>query len=100
MGNRPAGSGRAEDDHYPYKLDDALAVLDRPADYGYHDVNPAAFTSKAIAEATAEYVDAQHEFYTGDGESLDRLNEAEKRLVEARQAHRQGRSGVTAVSGG
>jgi hypothetical protein len=79
--------------HFPYKHDAVLAAVrdDAPAGPDGPDddrVRAGDFMNEDVANASAEYVEAQAAYYTsGDADSLH----AAQRLVDARRAHREGR---------
>jgi hypothetical protein len=92
------------DGHYPYKLDDALALdWDAPAGpNGPDDTSRRVsdFLTEDLAHATARYVDAQAAYVEDPGDGTKAAyDSARDQLIAARQAHRQGRPGATTVEG-
>lgn len=90
--------------HFPYKIDRALRAVreDAPAGPDGPDddrVRTGDFLDEAIAQATNEYVQAQAEhFRTDTAETLEVMQAAAERLVEARRAHRDGRGDAPTVT--
>lgn len=90
------------DGHYPYKLDEALALdLDAPAGpNGPDDTSRKVgdFINADIARATAAYVEAQEAYVRNPGDGTRAEYEATRdELIEARQAHRRNRPGAAAT---
>ena len=86
------------DGHYPYKLDEALALdLDAPAGPNGPDDRSRVvgdFITYDVAEAAAAHVEAQGEYVKNPGDGTRAEYEATRdALVAARRQHRAGRPG-------
>lgn len=91
------------DDHFPYRLDDVLALIDEDPPMGPGTpggTDGAADTTREVADyitadiahASAAYVDAQAAYLTDrTPENLAEYEAARDRLVAARLDHRQNR---------
>lgn len=93
------------DDHFPYKHDEALALLaENPAmgPDGLDDdrVRAEDFLSPQIVAKTAAYVAAQADYLRDPGDAtLEMQNQAATELTSARQAHRANRPDGPVVIG-
>lgn len=92
-------------EHYPYKHDTVLALLEEDPPYGPDGpdddrLRVSDFTSRDIADATKVYIDAQAAYLAdpGDG-TLSAYRAAKDALAAARRAHRVNRPAGPVVIG-
>lgn len=92
-----------EGEHFPYKHAEVTALIGENPPMGPDGpdddrVRAEDFTSQGIADATRDYIDAQAAYLTNPGDATGgAYMGAAAVLVEARQAHRANRGGVTVV---
>lgn len=90
----------AENGHFPYKRDAALEALATPPDPDTNNHPESWYTSEAIIECTARYIEAQEVWYRDQtGENFDLMQDAAQNLVEARRAHGQNRGNLAVLAG-
>jgi hypothetical protein len=80
------------DSHFPYKREQVLDALHTPPAEGTNNHPEHWYTSEAIIDASAAYVQAQEAYLKDPGDATkEAYNEAARGVVAARQAHRRGR---------